>query len=124
MRSRPLAAGAGAALVAACAAAAGELGELVDPRLVGRYEWWAIDSGRFLELAGDGTWREGDVGMGALPFTECGRWRVVDGRIELQLTHTGGTTDPGLRLPPAVELRPDGRYVPWQRVAAVPQAPR
>ncbi|MBX3464753.1 MAG: hypothetical protein KF830_16405 [Planctomycetes bacterium] len=135
----------GLLLAAVLAAACTTVGrDAVEARLVGRYEWWFIDSGRYLELAADGTWREGDVGMGAIFLTWCGRWRVAEGRVELQFTHVGGRDEPELRLPlaaalaedypqrltvvgdgQAMGLRPDGHEgVPWQRVAAVHSMPR
>lgn len=131
-----------ACLLGGCASTAGGA---ADPALVGRYEWWGIDSGAYLELAADGSWTEGDVGMGAMPLRWCGRWAIAGDRLRLELDHTTGWgPDPSVRqgVPASVAstyprflrvggsgpdtvLEPvDSPRVPWRRVPARRQPPR
>lgn len=63
------------------------VGGVVDPKLVGEYQYWFIDVGEAIDLGADGTFVRRGIGICPISPTINGRWGVVEGRVVLRATN-------------------------------------
>ena len=62
------------------------VGGVVDPKVMGEYQWWFIDVGESIDLAADGTFVRRGIGISPISPTVRGDWAVSEGRVVLHAT--------------------------------------